>query len=97
MNRDALLERWWQLTRVDLPGAARARGWPVHLDHCFQRILLDHAAGGAWRESIAAPAWRNIDDTQLAEAVRLGEAALAGTADMNALNTQSLRWRGKLD
>ena len=40
-DRAALESRWLRLTRVDLPAQADARGWPVSLDHCFQRILLD--------------------------------------------------------
>jgi hypothetical protein len=54
--RARLVRRWFQLTRELLPAAAAGRGWPVRLDHCFQRILLDHAVGAAWRTRIAAPA-----------------------------------------
>ncbi|RPF72644.1 GCN5-related N-acetyltransferase [Aurantiacibacter spongiae] len=78
-----------------MPAAARARSWPVRLDHCFQRILLDNAAGQAWREAIAPPAYRNAPDALLAKAVRLGEAALAGEADLAELNHRSLAMRGK--
>lgn len=41
------------------------------------------------------PAYRAIDAARLARAVALGEAALAGTADLAALNLRSLAWRGK--
>ena len=75
---------------------ARGRGWPVHLDHCFQRILLDNAVGGFWRDHIAPPAYRNATDEILAKAVDLGEAAHVGKVDMATLNVNSLRWRGKL-
>ena len=95
MDRAALVHRWFALTREDLPAVAAARGWPVRLDHCFQRILLDNAVGGFWRDRSAAPAWKNASDTQLAAAVRLGEAALAGTSDLADLNRRSLAWRGK--
>ena len=96
MDRQALETRWLELTRHTLPSVARGRGWPVHLDHCFQRILLDNAVGGFWRDHIVSPAYRNAPDDILARAVDLGEAALAGEADMATLNTNSLRWRGKL-
>ena len=96
MNRTDLEARWLALTREDMPAAADARGWPVRFDHCFQRILLDHAAGGPWRETIPAPAYRNATDAQLKAAVELGEEALSGEADLAALNRRSLAWRGKL-
>ena len=95
-DRAVLVERWFALTRDTLPALAQERGWPVRFDHCFQRILLDHATGGPWRETIAAPAYRNASNAQLGEAVRLGERAVDGREDMGTLNRQSLRWRGKL-
>ena len=33
-------------------GARAGRSWPVHLDHCFARVLLDDACGRPWREAI---------------------------------------------
>ena len=78
MDRATLLNRWFALTREELPGLAAERNWPVRLDHCFQRVLLDNAVGGFWRDAIAAPAWRNASDAQLAAAVALGEAAAGG-------------------
>lgn len=88
--------RWRDLVGRRLPEAARARrDWPVRLDHCFARILLDHACGGPWRESVAPPAHANLEPDRLAAAVTLGEAVLAGRADLAALNRRSLIWRGK--
>ena len=95
MDRAALEDRWKQLTNRDLPDAA-GPGWPVHLNHCFQRILLDHATGGVWYDAIPKrPAYAHAPDDVLARAVALGEAVLAGRADLEALNRRSLRWRGK--
>ena len=91
-----LVSRWFSLTREQMPAVAPERDWPVHRDHCFQRVLLDNAAGRPWREMIEPPAWRNAPPTLLARAVALGEAVLAGEADLAELNRQSLRWRGKL-
>ena len=93
-ERVALEQRWLNLTRALLPAVARARGWPVDADHCFQRILLDQAVGGVWYAHVAKrPAFRHIAEHHLVEAVRLGEAALAGSVDLAALDRQSLRWR----
>ena len=79
-----------------LPGAARERSdWPVRLNHCFARILLDEACGRPWRERVRPPAWRNAPADLLGRAVATGEAVLAGEADLAALNHASLRARGK--
>ncbi|MEL7485720.1 MAG: N-acetyltransferase, partial [Pseudomonadota bacterium] len=68
----------------------------VSRDHCFARILLDAACGAPWRSRIPAPAWRNAPAPVLREAVRLGEAAIAGEIDMSRLNQHSLALRGKI-
>ena len=95
-NRPALEARWLDLTRTALPAVASARAFPVSADHCFQRILLDAACGGRWYDHIAGrPAYAHAPDAVLARAVALGEAVLAGSADLDALNRQSLAWRGK--
>lgn len=96
-DRAQLEARWLHLTRVILPGLAGERRWPVRLDHCFQRILLDAACGGRWLDHVAGrPAYKAIDDARLRSAVALGERVADGTADLHALNRQSLIWRGKL-
>ena len=94
MDRTALETRWLALTRETLPAIARTRDWPVRHDHCFQRILLDHATGGVWYDAIRArPAYRHAPDAVLEHAVALGRAAVAGEADLAALNRRSLEWR----
>ena len=96
MRREERERLWLALTRDTLPALSRERGWPVHADHCFQRILLDHACGGRWYDHIAArPAYRHAGDDVLERAVALAQAVIAGTADLAALNRRSLAWRGK--
>lgn len=98
VTRAVLEARWLHLTRSALPQVAPERGWPVRLNHCFQRILLDHAAGGCWYDHIEGrPAYRRADKALLARAVALGEAVLAGKVDLHAMNRRSLAWRGKGD
>jgi len=94
--RARLEQRWIELTREKLPSVAAECGWPIHLDHCFQRVLLDAACGTVWYDYIAKrPAHRNAPDDILGKAVELGEQALKGKADMDGLNIQSLRYRRK--
>ncbi len=85
---------WLQRMRHDLPAAAVARPhWPIRLDHCFGRVILDVVCGAPWREVVAAPAWRHLTPDQLASAVRLADAILADEADLPALNQSSLALR----
>ena len=68
-------------------------------DHCFGRILLDNAVSGAWRNVLRdrrLPAYRQLNEPQLAEAVRLGrEIEPRADAYLRELNARSLEWRGK--
>ena len=93
-RRAELEARWLALTRKELPALAAARGWPIRADHCFQRVLLDHATGGVWYDAIPGrPAYRAAPAAVLEAAVALGEQVRDGTADLAALNRQSLVWR----
>lgn len=97
MNAPDRRAAWRDLVERRLPEAARThRDWPVRLDHCFARILLDHACGGPWRDHVAPPAHANLPADRFEAAIALGEALLAGEADLHALNRRSLAWRGKL-
>ncbi|MEN1727365.1 MAG: hypothetical protein AAGJ52_02905 [Pseudomonadota bacterium] len=98
MDRDALVAKYLELTREQLPQRAAAPEvrWPVRYDHCFQRIVLDHVCQGVWYEHIAKPAYRNLTARQAADAVSLCDRIISGEADLHWLNQQSLAWRGKL-
>jgi len=93
----ALVAQYLHLTRTVMPALARTskRHWPVRNDHCFQRIVLDTICGGVWYNHIARPAYRHLSHAQVAKAVQLCDEIVADTVDLNALNQQSLAWRGK--
>lgn len=101
MDRDDLLAEYRRLVDDVLPQRARAEGWVVRADHCFGRILLDHAVGACWydvldRRRSAGPAFRQLDDAQLRAAVRMAtDIERDGDPLLRRLNAQSLRWRGK--
>ncbi len=76
MTRDELYVRYRELVDDELPRRARAGRWVVTADHCFGRILLDHAVGGRWYDVLdrrRSPAAAGLDDDQLAAAVALAE------------------------
>jgi RimJ/RimL family protein N-acetyltransferase len=95
MSEAARRAHWRDLVGRRLPGSARP-DWPVRLDHCFARILLDNACGGPWRERARPPAHANMPAESLDAAIALGEAVLDGKADLALLNRRSLAWRGKI-
>ncbi len=99
MTREELLARYRALVLGELPRRARAGRWVVTDDHCFGRIVLDHAVGGRWYDALdrrRSPAFAQLDDAQLAGAVALAERVLAeGDPLLRELDAQSLAWRGK--
>ena len=99
---DSLRVRWNHLYASHLPALAKARDpaqkhWPVHLDHCFARIILDNAVGvdKPWTQALKSPAVRNMTVEQLHHALALGEKVASGEADLVELDRVSLRLRGK--
>jgi hypothetical protein len=68
-------------------------------DHCFGRIVLDHAVGACWYHVLdrrRSPVFAQHDDARLAGAVRLAERMLAvGDSLVRELNDRSLLWRGR--
>ena len=98
--RDELVARYRRLVDVELPAAARAGRWVVVADHCFGRILLDHAVGGCWYDHLdrrtRVPAHRQLSEAQLTGTVAMAERVLAeGDGLLRRLDAQSLGWRGK--
>jgi hypothetical protein len=83
----------------ELPRLGKAGRWVVTEDHCFGRIMLDHAVGRCWYDVLdrrRSPAFEQLDDVQLATAVALAEqVATEGDPLLRELNRQSLFWRGK--
>jgi proline racemase len=98
-DRARLLARYRELVLTELPAQARREGWTVTADHCFGRIVLDHAVGGRWYDVLdrrRSPAFAQLDDDQLRAAVDLaGRIAAAGDPLLRELDAQSLAWRGK--
>lgn len=88
---------WLTITRQTLPDLAKVRRWPVTLDHCFMRILLDAVHGARWDTVVQGrPAYKHIDAARLSAAISLARRVASDEADLWALNTQSLAWRGKV-
>ncbi|MGI4811290.1 MAG: hypothetical protein ACRYF2_24690 [Janthinobacterium lividum] len=85
--------RWLALTRVTLPRVAVEHRWPIRLDHCFMRVLLDNAVGGVWHHTIARPAIKHADAETFERAIGLGERVMREPSELAVLNQRSLDWR----
>lgn len=97
-----LQTRWNTLYKTTLPRLAKAKDsvqphWPVHLDHCFARIILDNAVGVTkpWTAVLKSPAYKNMSQGQLEDAIELGESIAVGEASLGDLNQRSLELREK--
>lgn len=101
-TKEKLQEQWNYLYKEYLPTLAKARDeaqttWPVVLDHCFARIVLDNSIGidKPWTKVLPSPAYKHMSEAQLRAAITLAERIAAGTANLVELDERSLRLRGK--
>ena len=96
-----LQQRWLALARRELPTRARAERWPLRLDHCFMRVVLDEVCDGRWYDHVAGrPAYRHLGPERLRAAVALAERLASEPPDaaealLRELDAASLRRRGK--
>ncbi|MEM1110003.1 MAG: hypothetical protein AAGH99_15065 [Planctomycetota bacterium] len=98
MDRYDLQNRYLDLTRVTLPSLGRTRNWVVKEDHCFMRIVLDHVFADCWYNHLdrRLRAYKQLNDTQLAQAVAIAERMAKADAEaIDRMNVQSLLWRDK--
>ena len=99
---------WTTLYTQTLPSLARAKApsqpyWPVHLDHCFARIILDAVIGAPtpaspatpWTARLKSPAVKNMTIQQLEKCIEIGEGVKSGRENLVKLDQQSLNARGK--
>ena len=96
---DDLRQQYLHLTNQVMPAVATQRGWPVHRNHCFQRIILDTLFHDCWYHHLdrtsRIPAYRQLSQEQLVQALAIAQQMLDSTTRVEQLNQQSLRYRGK--
>lgn len=88
-----------QRVSEDLPERAQSSdGWPIHLDHCFGRVVLDNLFGDEWYGHVDdRPAYKHLSQRELREAIEIADRmANEGKPAVEELNRNSLRWRDKL-
>ena len=106
-----LTSRWKNIYTHALPDLAGFKAssqpaWPVQLDHCFARIILDAVIGNStlarpderptpWTAKLQSPAIKHMSAPQLESCIELGEAIAEGRINLVELDQQSLTARGK--
>lgn len=98
-GRDSLMAEYLRLVREALPAAAKTAHppWPIRLDHCFMRVVLDDVFGRPWRDVLDGrrPAYRQLSAEQLTRAVATARSMLdGGIARVVELNDASRSCRG---
>jgi len=91
-----LREEYKQKVNEELPEKAQnSDGWPIHLDHCFGRVVLDNLFGDEWYSHVdGRPAYEHLSREELQEAVEIADRMLEeGKSVVEELNENSLRWR----
>ena len=97
-NISELREAYKRKVTDELPEKAqRNDGWPIHLDHCFGRVVLDNLFQDEWYGHVdGRPAYENLSEEELRDAIRIADEMLQrGRPAVERLNDNSLRWRGK--
>ncbi|KAL9114639.1 MAG: hypothetical protein Q9227_001317 [Pyrenula ochraceoflavens] len=101
-SRNDLEGIWKTLYTKTLPSKAKSRDsaqlrWPVALDHCFARIILDNVIGRGkepWTKQLKAPAVKNMTESQLQACIELALQIECGDVDLVDLDQKSLLSRG---
>ncbi|KAL9014927.1 MAG: hypothetical protein Q9173_000432 [Seirophora scorigena] len=99
---EALRGEWKRMYGETLPSLAVSKSpvqdsWPVHVDHCFGRIILDTVVGrdSPWMNKIKSPAVKTMTSEQLEACFALGTAIAEGKESLAMLDAKSLQLRGK--
>ena len=83
----------------ELPAKAQSNDdWPIHLDHCFGRVVLDNLFEDEWYSHVEGrPAYKQLSREDLQQAIEIADRMLTrGQPAVEELNQNSLRWRDKL-
>jgi hypothetical protein len=95
-----LRETYRRRVHEELPEQARnSDDWPIHLDHCFARVVLDNLFEDEWYGHVdGRPAYESLSAQELGAAIEIADRMLEeGQPTVVKLNENSLRWRGKRD
>jgi hypothetical protein len=98
-NLSELREEYNQKVNKTLPNNAQSsNGWPIHLNHCFGRVVLDNVFEDEWYDYVdGRPAYEHLSEEELQKAIDIADTMIEeGKSAVEELNENSLRWRDKL-
>lgn len=92
-----LREQYISLINKQLPARAKQGGFPVYLNHCFARIVLDNLFEDCWYQHLSrkTPAYKQLDEDQLKAVIALAQSMLNSPETAQIFNQNSLHWRKK--
>lgn len=95
-------ELWHRNCNEILTAAAKRKDpcqskWPVQLNHCFGRIIMDNTIGidKPWKEKLKSPAIHHMTQDQAQQCNKVSDAILSGKLSLVDLDEKSLALRGK--
>ncbi|MEQ3639720.1 MAG: hypothetical protein ABNH03_08175 [Alteromonas sp.] len=98
-ERAMAIASYLEFTKILLPTMAKSANklntWPIHNDHCFQRVVLDTICEAAWYDVIPSPAYKNLSLEQARAAKALCEKIANNQVCLTTLNNKSKAWRNK--
>jgi hypothetical protein len=98
-ERAMAIASYLEFTTTLLPTMAKAANklntWPIHNDHCFQRVVLDTICQAPWYDVIPSPAYKNLSLEQARAATALCEKIANKQVCLATLNNKSKAWRNK--
>lgn len=98
-NLSELREEYNEKVNETLPNMAQdSDGWPIHLNHCFGRVVLDNTFEDEWYDHVdGRPAYENLSKKELHKAIDIADIMIEeGKPTVEKLNKNSLRWRDNL-
>ncbi|WP_420933526.1 hypothetical protein ACOJR9_13880 [Alteromonas sp. A081] len=103
-ERSVAIRAYLEYTKTILPTMATSLGrqsanqlvtWPIHNDHCFQRVVLDTICQAPWYDVIPSPAYKNLSLEQARAAKALCKKIANNQVCLTTLNNRSKAWRNK--
>jgi hypothetical protein len=93
MNKAQLQEEYLQYINQILPEISKSGVYPVIHNHCWARIVLDNICGKVWYDVIAKPAYKNLSEVQLEQAIAMTKQIVGNPEYAHDLNSRSLQIR----
>lgn len=94
---EELRNEYLHYINVLLPSiSSNNKQYPVHLNHCWARIILDNICDDKWSNVLTKPAYKNLNKHMLERAISIAKS-LVNSSDLAIyLNNRSLKFRNKL-